>query len=498
MSKQLAPSQTEGAGNRIPLGEARGEYPIHKTINTPAERMMRKMNLRKKWIFLCFVILIAAVCFAGCRGRDVYEEQNKAGYTVSVRYDACGGEFTDAHTPVIVDCYNLSQYEKNADGMVALKLHAPQNRNDVKMNNGDDQFLVGWYKQCTKNADGTYTYAEPWDFQVDSLVLDPNQEYNSEVPSLTLYAAWAPKFTVEYYTVGEENPLFIETVTPEVKLQIPTWDEKNGTLNMGQFPKREGYTYQAAYYDAECKIPVEGTLLEHTGSLDRETAVAENPTMKIYLAWREGNWYKISTAKQFQQNFNLNGCYDIQNDLDFSDAIWPTAYMHGEFAGKIMGNGYTIRNVSIEQTDAKRMNTGLFGALTETASICDIKFENINLTIKTGFLNNGTCIGLFAGTVKAGANVQDVTIKGSTISVDPGAVFASPDFRVGLVCGSGELNVDDAGITVKDTAGLLSDIFAEDVPEAADPEGTEESEQDETEQEETTLEETVDNSGDAA
>lgn len=437
------------------------------------------MKLRKKWILLCLVILISAVCFAGCRGRDVYQEQNKAGYTVSIRYDACGGEFTDAHTPVIVDCYNLDQYEKNAEGMIDLWLHAPQNRGDVNMRKGDENFLVGWYKQCTKNADGTYTYAEPWDFEKDCLTLDPNKEYTSETPTLTLYAAWAPKFTVEYYNIGEQEPIFTETVTPTVELQTPAWDEKSGTLNMGKFPKREGYTYQAAYYDAEGKNPVEGAVLTHTGSLDMETAVAKDPTMKIYLAWREGTWYKISTVKQFQQNFNLSGCYEIQNDLDFAETYWPTAYMHGEFTGKIMGNGYTIRNVTLEQTDAKKMNTGLFGTLSDTASICGIHFENVNLIIKTGFLNNGTCIGLFAGTVKTGANVQDVTI-GGTITVDSGAVFASPDYRIGLVCGSGDVPVDATGISIDDPANILSSGLEETEPETELGVGTETEIDDET------------------
>lgn len=454
------------------------------------------MKVRKKWILLCLVILISAVFFAGCRGRDVYEEQNKEGYTVSIRYDACGGEFTDAHTPVIVDCYNLDQYEKNTSGMVDLRLHAPQDRSDIKMRKGDGNFLVGWYKQCTKNADGTYTYAEPWNFETDTLTLDPNKEYNSETPALTLYAAWAPKFTVEYYNMGEEEPIFIETVTPTVELEMPNWDEKTGTQNMGQFPKREGYTYQAAYYDAEGKNPVEGAVLTHTGSLDVETAIAKDPTMKIYLAWREGTWYKISNVKQFQQNVNLNGCYEIQNDLDFEGTFWPAAYMHGDFAGKIMGNGYTIRNVTVEQTNAKKMNTGLFGTLTETASICGVNFENVQLMIQTGFLNNGTCVGLLAGTVKTGANVQDVTMTGE-ISIAEEAVFASSDYRLDRVCGSGDVPVDASGISIKDPNNILSAGLEETEPEIELGTGSETETVPENETETESEDEIVENPGDA-
>lgn len=406
------------------------------------------MNVRKKWVLLCLLILITAVFFAGCKGENVYQDNDKLGYNVSVRYDANGGSFVSGNTPAIVDSFNVSEMKKNSEGKVEIALLAPETRKNITMQN-NDLFLIGWYQQRIENSDGTYTYAKPWNFETDRVIVDPNAKYSSEEPVMTLYAAWAPQFTVEFFNMdsAEKESLGTLQLPPNVSLEVPGWNEETGAMDMGGFPALEGFTYTASYYDAEGKTPVEGETLTHTGAIDLETGTVENPNMKIYISWTAGNWYKIYTAQQFKDNFSLSGCYDIQADLDFTDVIWPTSCMHGDFSGIIQGNGHTFSNIAIEQTNANKMNTGLFGNLTASASVSNIIFDNVTLTISKGSRLSGVTYGLLAGNLALDSAAQNIQFRNCQIIVSADAYLQPDSYSIGLICGMGTSTLDPAGIS---------------------------------------------------
>lgn len=269
---------------------------------------------------------------------------------------------------------------------------------------------------------------------------------------MTLYAAWAPQFTIEFCNMdsAEKEVLSAIKVLPTVSLDTPAWNESTGTIQMGGFPAREGYTFMAAYYDVSGTQPVEGATLSHSGTINMENGTVENPNMKVYLSWKTGDWYKIYTAKQFANHFSPAGCYDIQADLDFTDVIWPTNAMHGDFSGVIQGNGYKISNIVITQTNANKMNTGLFGNVTSTAGIRNLTFDNVELVISTGSRLSGVTYGLLAGNISSQDSVQDVTITNSRILVEAKANMPADSYFMGLVCGMGTTAVDYSGITCEE------------------------------------------------
>lgn len=406
------------------------------------------MNMRKRSILLCLLVLAAAVLITGCRGNDIYKENNSLGYTVSVKFDANGGSFASGNTPAIVDSFNISEMSKNAEGKVEIPLLSPVGRTNVNVQNTGN-FLVGWYAQRTENADGTYSYAQPWDFQTDRLTVDPGEKHTAEEPVLTLYAAWAPIYEVEYYDLESGTLLGEYKFDPAagMEVKLPYWDTQSGTQKLENVPQRDGYTYTGAYYDEAGVQPVQGQSVTHPGTVNYENGTAENSIMKLYTSWKEGQWYQITTAEQFSKNFSLNGYYEIQADLDFADVIWPTACMHGNFAGVIQGNGHTFSNISLEQTNTNKVYTGLFGTLTETASISDLTLENVTLTISKGSRLNGVAYGLLAGNVTAEKSVENVVIQNSRIAIDSGCYLAEDSYVIGLVCGMGTCGVDYTGIT---------------------------------------------------
>lgn len=384
---------------------------------------------------LTFVLLLSACG----ESATPYETNNGEGYTVSVKFDANGGTFT-TNTSVIVDSFN-------ADGKSEVALISPDDSrrdNDAFTASKNGHFLAGWYKERveTIDADGNtvYTYAEKWDFENDVLKIDKSKEYSASEPALTLYAAWVPLFEIEFYSLDSGELIDTMQFDPieQKPLSIPTWNEETGAVEMFDFPKREGYTYNKAYFDAAGTNELTGETLTHPGVINEQDATVTDSVLKLYVDWTEGEWYRIYTVDQFIESASLNGNYELFADLDFTDEIWPTTFMYGNFGGVIKGNGHTIKNVDATQTNNSKVNAGLFGHLTDTANISDLTFENITFTIKAGTRKVGTNYGLFTGTLSDKATFTNVSILSSHLQIDSSCYFGVDDYSIGLVCGMGD------------------------------------------------------------
>ena len=345
-----------------------------------------------------------------------------------------------------MDSYNLSQIQ---NGQIALL--SPDNAVrgiDAYTAQNPGYFLAGWYAERTETADG-YTYGRKWNFETDLLTVDPNGSYTASEPVMTLYAVWVPKFEIEFFDLTSGDLIGTVEVNPNEADQIPVpqWNEETGAIKMYDFPQRDGYTFAAAYYDAEGAQPVETATIQHPGSINEATGQAENATMQLYLTYTEGEWYRIYNVDQFLDNARVSGNYEIYADLDFEGEIWPTSLMYGNFTGSIVGNGHTFRNITVEQTNNSKTNAGLFGYLAEGSAICDLTLENVTVTIKSGTRMAGTSYGLLAGSISEKAVFENVKITSGTLQIDSGCYFGTDDYTIGLLCGMGSAPIDYSAIT---------------------------------------------------
>lgn len=413
-------------------------------------------NTVKTILIVCLLLTLMLLAVGCGKVQTPYQQNDADDYTVSVKYDAGVGSFT-TNTHVIVDAYNVTQMNTNANGKAELALIEPENPGRGKnaftaVNNG--YFLAGWYTERTENGtdengNPLYTYGGKWDFAQDRLEVDPNGTYTSTEPVLTLYAAWVPLFEVKFYALdsGEELGSYSFNPTTDEALSLPVLDEETGAYEMYKFPTRNGYTYKQAFYDAAGTQKITTEALSHPGTVDTASAQAENPVLDVYVDWTEGEWYHIYNVEQFLDNASVNGSYVLHADLDFTDENWPSALMHGTWNGTIEGNGHTISNITLEQTNNSKTATGLFGGLGQNASITDLQLQNVQLTIKKGTRMAGTSFGLLCGTASESAVLSNVTIADSRLLIDSSAYFGTDDYVIGLVCGMGQTNVDDSGIT---------------------------------------------------
>lgn len=416
-------------------------------------RTVSKMKNKGRLLLSLISVLMVVILLAGCSSeRTPYENNDSENYTVSVKFDANGGTFTTSSS-VIIDSYNLEEVEKNSKGEAEIALLTPDNKSRGKNAFSASKagyFFAGWYTERSEVAGSkdNYTYSGRWDFSKDLLTVDCNKQYSSAEPVLTLYAAWVPLFKIDFYSFDSEELLGSYSFDPnEVsEISVPKWDEETGMIDMFDFPQREGYTFTKAYFDEQGTKPVDTDSFKHIGTVDYETATPTDNVMKLYVEWREGEWYKIYNADQLADNADLDGNYEICADLDFKDSIWPTVFMYGNFGGVIKGNGHTLKNIDCVQTNNSKVNAGLFGYLTETASISDVTFENVNFTIKSGTRVAGTNYGLLAGTVSDAITLDKVKIFSSKLLIDSSCYFGVDDYSIGLVCGMGEASLEKAQI----------------------------------------------------
>lgn len=399
-------------------------------------------------VVVCAVALF--MIFGGSSEKTQYQINDEDNYVVSAVYDANGGTFT-ANTSVITDSFKIDDMAADSDGNVSIALIAPDNSargNDAFKPVRSGYILAGWYSERTASTDSdgntTYVYSDKWDFDNDLLTIDKNQSYQSEDPVITLYAAWVPMFEIQIYDLGTQEYIDSIYIDPQDTdtVEVPRWDEDEGIMQMYDFPERSGYTFEKAYYDADGREAVDTDVIEHTGYIDEKTGTAVDSVMKLYVEWTEGEWYHIYTAEQFVDNANVNGCYEIYADLDFTDETWPSSFMYGNFGGTINGNGHTFQNITFAQTDNSKTYAGMFGNITETAKISDITFENVIFTIEAGVRVEGARFGLFAGAIADEAQLSGIHISDSILQIDSASYFGAEDYLIGLVCAVGEADIE--------------------------------------------------------
>ena len=413
--------------------------------------------MKRKALLAACLLLVTMLFLNGCApNKTPYELNDLDNFTVSIKYDANGGLFTD-NTTVITDSYNIADLAPNDQGQVQIALLPPDDPGrgtDAFAPRNNGYFLAGWYSNRLETTDEagniTYSYEDKWDFENDLLSLDPNGNYTASKPELTLYAAWVPLFEIELYALDSGEKVSTMTFDPTVteKVLIPAWDETTGTVKMNGFPEREGYTFNGLFYDELGSQAVSTASVSHPGTVDTSTGTAADISMKLYVDYLEGDWYQIYNAEQFADNASLKGNYILHADLDFSDEIWPTNLMYGNFTGTIEGNGHTIKNIDLRQTNNSKVNAGLFGNLTEDAKLNNVIIDHASFTIEAGTRVKGTSFGLLAGTISDGAVLNDVRVANSVLKIDSGCYFGADDYSIGLICGMGsDTKLDPSGIT---------------------------------------------------
>lgn len=442
------------------------------------------MNNKIKYLLITVMLLIAVCFVASCSQWDTpYDSLGEGGYTVSICFDPNGGDFSGAENVHIVDVFNLDNQKTNANGNKVISLVAPDDKTRPTQYtvSKQDYSLVGWYtnRELRVDKDGNalddygelvsvsgreqgYIYSGKWDFATSTVEVDPNKEYSGEESVLTLYAAWAPHLKVDFYEdKGNGEFEFIENKVSG-SIEISTWEDAK--MKEKDLPKLDGKTFKQASASSDFATLLSGTVSGHDLDMyDYETGTIKGDgTVKIYIRYDEGRWFRISTATQFVNNVYLDAYYIIENDLNFEGLTWKSNLASGVFAGKIFGNGHKFSNITVNQSeqDTKVMRGGLFGALDSSAIIENVTFENVTYNMKGGSLNAGASFGLFAGSISNGVTIENVAVSG-TFNI-ASTIYEDNDYSIGVLSGTLiDVGIDTSNINCKvigDTTKLSIEV----------------------------------------
>ncbi len=278
---------------------------------------------------------------------------------------------------------------------------------------------------------------------------------------LVLHAAWSPEFTYSFRYQDEKGEWqeYKTAILPSSTLEqegehgvpYPAWSPTTGRIDMGGVPARDGYTFLNAYADPDMQTPFQ-TSIPHEGEVDYERGVTVNRVTPVYTTWREGNWFKVYTAKQFSDNYAANASFELMDNLDFSGTAWTR--IATDYAGTIEGNNRTISNITgTQNSNSVSQAGGIFGSLTEKAVLRNVTFENITFSLQNGTSITSTSYGLFAGRIESGATLENVHITSGTIRI--GRINDTnnyTNYTIGLLSGNRPLDpaiLDPATVTVE-------------------------------------------------
>lgn len=402
------------------------------------------------------VLLFSVLLISSCSSGDAYKKIGKEGYNVSVKFDIGEGMFAGRQELVLVDVFNLNNEKENANGQKEITVLPPDSA--LRGSEAFDvaysgHYFVGWYQNRheVKDADGniSYTYSGKWDFNSDKLTLDPNKDYSADEPVLTLYAAWVPLTNFEIYSQNQSGKFELIKNVPASYIEIPQWDESTGSLTKTNFPTRDGYTFDCAYTDEACTKKITETQL--FGNIDYENGVLLSDTVKVYVTWLEGSWYKIYNAKSFASINDTNANYEICANLDFSSVNWKnTAFAKETFNGTIVGNGHMISNIYAFNQDATE--GGIFKSLGANASIKDVTFKDVSYKIDSvPFRTQSVCFGLLASKAADGAVLEGVSFEGDCkIIIENNCLADVPRPQVDYIFGDGNnRGLESENITIE-------------------------------------------------
>ena len=449
------PKKEKKKTNNLPYGYEKVEQIVHKSsANKKLEKpkftsiedriaKQKEEDAKKPKIVLGLLIGLGALVivggiliavFAGKAG--YFDGYAKDGYTVSITFDSNGGTFKGSDSSVI-DLYNPDKV-----GEDGIKLLAPddsrRDKNNALTVTKAGYFLAGWYTERTPidpaNPDAGYTYSGRWNFESDRVKLDPEKTYTPEESALTLYAAWVPYYNYEIYAKNESGETVLISTASALKLTIPEWTEGAVSLEMDNFPSRDGYTLDKVTYldgsELDIKPNENGTKFIE-GDWDKATATSLTPTIKLLTTWVEGERYRIYSTEDLRKSADPNGYYEIYADLDFSNVEWPQAFANGKFNGQIFGNGHKIIGATIESTSRSRISNGLFSSLGENAHIENLEFVDITHKVNIISVAPGTTFGLIAGSAADSASFDNVKVSGKILIGDDCASLAdSADYTM--------------------------------------------------------------------
>lgn len=130
----------------------------------------------------------------------------------------------------------------------------------------------------------------------------------------------------------------------------------------------------------------------------------DSKAAKVSVQATDRTGYTAISKKQELKAITSDGKYYLTADIDMSGEVWQPI---GGFSGVFDGNGHTISNLNSVGTNGG----GLFDSIKGSATITDVKLENIDIT-NSGGLPIGGIVGKIAITQQDKVEISNCSVNG--------------------------------------------------------------------------------------
>ena len=379
-----------------------------------------------KKIFIASSIMVATLAagiFSACSyGADQETIKRDEGYSCCVTYDANGGSYgsNSYRTYALVKENSPAPAPGYVDGKTQASIKIPTRRDyqlvgeaksDGDNETNDEAILTKSWFVAKTDADGNVIYDEngnavlesetPWNFITDKVTKD-----------ITLVAQWREVFRFTLCMVEEkvedgkvvttEKELRQYTVEPGDTIIDKLYDKDKTTGTIIRRPdyiksglSSSSYTVLDFYMDSKCTTLVDsnyqhpGTREEEITQVNPETEEEETVTVstnvvKIYVKYLAGKFDFITNANL--KTLNQASKWYLLEDIDYANAEDPWGVL-SSFSGTIYGNGYTIKNLTVESVVKKPNGQyaahSIFGRM--NGRVENLTFDNVTLNLKTEY-----------------------------------------------------------------------------------------------------------------
>ncbi len=163
------------------------------------------------------------------------------------------------------------------------------------------------------------------------------------------------------------------------------------------------YTFFGYYTDAECTTEVNFPLKQTEEDID------------IYAKFIKGNWTFVSDKSGVSAIFSNAGSsskkFYLVNNIDCKGL---TVSALTEFACEVQGNGYTLKNLTVNKARDKAVYS-VFGQIKETAVIKNLIFENLTFTCRFSQASDDKSYYFVFTALHENAKIENVTFIGGAI-----------------------------------------------------------------------------------
>ncbi|MBQ8429774.1 MAG: hypothetical protein IJX30_06755 [Clostridia bacterium] len=190
-----------------------------------------------------------------------------------------------------------------------------------------------------------------------------------------------------------------------------SYDGSSGTLPSftAKLPvKDNSHTFVAYYADEACTTPVAWPIKE------------QEEDVYIYAKYITGKWTVINSTSGVTQLFNQIGSakarFYLACDVDCSILAGGISAAT-KVACEIQGNGFALKNLTVTRNngDGEVNKTSIFGQITETAVLNNIRFENLTFECKFNQKPDMQNYYYLFNSLDKAAKIENVTISGSML-----------------------------------------------------------------------------------